>query len=84
MKSEVRELTDQLIMAALGFVGALLVVLKPILNLNTNITELKMSIDAFKEAVSKLDDRITKHGEEIDDMKETLVNHEVRISNLEK
>ena len=84
MKSEVRELTDQLIMAALGFVGALLVVLKPILNLNTNITELKMSIDAFKETVSKLDDRITKHGEEIDDMKETLVNHEVRISNLEK
>ena len=84
MKSEVRKLTDQLIMAALGFVGALLVVLKPILNLNTNITELKMSIDAFKETVSKLDDRITKHGEEIDDMKETLVNHEVRISNLEK
>ena len=84
MKSEVRELTDQLIMAALGFVGALLVVLKPILNLNTNITELKMSIDAFKETVSKLDDRITKHGEEIDDMKETLVNHEVRSSNLEK
>ena len=77
-------MTDQLIMAALGFVGALLVVLKPILNLNTNITELKMSIDAFKETVSKLDDRITKHGEEIDDMKETLVNHEVRISNLEK
>ena len=77
-------MTDQLIMAALGFVGALLVVLKPILNLNTNITELKMSIDAFKETVSKLDDRITKHGEEIDDMKAQLVNHEARISNLEK
>jgi len=84
MKSEVRELTDQLIMAALGFVGALLVVLKPILNLNTNITELKMSIDAFKETVSKLDDRITKHGEEIDDMKAQLVDHEARIKNLEK
>ena len=84
MKSEVRKLTDQLIMAALGFVGALLVVLKPILNLNTNITELKMSIDAFKETVAKLDDRITKHGEEIDDMKAQLVNHEARISNLEK
>ena len=84
MRNEVRKLTDQLIMAALGFVGALLVVLKPILNLNTNITELKMSIDAFKETVSKLDDRITKHGEEIDDMKAQLVNHEARISNLEK
>ena len=84
MKSEVRKLTDQLIMAALGFIGALLVVLKPILNLNTNITELKMSIDAFKETVSKLDDRITKHGEEIDDMKAQLVDHEARIKNLEK
>lgn len=77
-------MTNGTIMAALGFIGALLVVLKPILNLNTNITELKMSIDAFKETVSKLDDRITKHGEEIDRMKETLVNHEARISNLEK
>lgn len=77
-------MTDQIIMAALGFIGALLVVLKPILNLNTNITELKVSIDAFKETVNKLDDRITKHGEEIDKVKETLVNHEARISNLEK
>ena len=77
-------MTNGTIMAALGFIGALLVVLKPILNLNTNITELKVSIDAFKETVSKLDDRITKHGEEIDRMKETLVNHEARISNLEK
>ena len=79
-----RKLTDGMIMAALGFVGALLVVLKPILNLNTNITELKVSIDAFKETVNKLDERITKHGEEIDRVKETLVNHEARISNLEK
>lgn len=77
-------MTDGMIMAALGFVGALLVVLKPILNLNTNITELKVSIDAFKETVNKLDERITKHGEEIDRVKETLVNHEARISNLEK
>lgn len=84
MRSEVGTMTNGTIMAALGFIGALLVVLKPILNLNTNITELKVSIDAFKETVSKLDDRITKHGEEIDRMKETLVNHEARISNLEK
>ena len=72
------------IMAALGFIGALLVVLKPNLNLNTNITELKVSIDAFKETVNKLDERITKHGEEIDKVKETLVNHEARISQLER
>ena len=84
LQSEVRTLTDQIIMAALGFIGALLVVLKPILNLNTNITELKVSIDAFKETVSKLDDRITKHGEELDKVKEQLADHEARIKHLEK
>lgn len=77
-------MTDGMIMATLGFVGALLVVLKPILNLNTSITELKVSIDAFRDTVNKLDNRITKHGEEIDTIKETLVNHEARITNLEK
>lgn len=77
-------MTDGLIMAILGFVGALLVVLKPILNLNTNITELKVSIDAFRDTVNKLDSRITEHGKEIDRVKETLVNHEARISNLER
>ena len=77
-------MTDGIIVAVFSFVGAMIVVLKPILNLNTSITELKVSIDAFKETVSKLDDRITKHGEEIDRMKETLVNHEARISNLER
>ena len=77
-------MTDGMIMATLGFIGALLVVLKPILNLNTSITELKVSIDAFRDTVNKLDNRITKHGEEIDTIKETLVNHEARITNLEK
>lgn len=84
MRNEVRALTDGIIVAVFSFVGAMIVVLKPILNLNTSITELKVSIDAFKNTVGKLDDRITKHGEEIDDMKAQLVDHEARIKNLEK
>ena len=75
---------DNVIMVLLGFVGALIVALKPILDLNTNITELKASIDSFKESVDKLDSRITKHGEEIDKLKETVAEHGVRIENLEK
>lgn len=75
---------DNVIMVLLGFVGALIVALKPILDLNTNITELKTSIDNFKESVDKLDSRITKHGEEIDKLKETVATHEVRLNNLEK
>ena len=75
---------DNIIIAAIGFIGALFVVLKPFLDLNTNITELKTSIDNFKASVDKLDSRITKHGEQIDELKEQVATHEVRIENLEK
>ena len=77
-------MTDKMILTLLGFIGALLVVLKPFLDLNTNITELKMSIDAFKSSVDKLDSRITEHGKEIDKIKEQVVDHEARIKNLER
>ena len=77
-------MTDGMIMAAFGFIGAMLVVLKPILNLNSSITELKISIDQFKDAVQKLDSRITEHGKEIDQLKEQVVDHEARIKHLEK
>lgn len=75
---------DGMIMAILGFIAALIVVLKPILDLNTNITELKVSIDNFRESVNKLDSRITEHGKEIDKIRDQVVDHEARIKNLEK
>lgn len=77
-------MADNIIMVILGFIGALLVAIKPILDLNTNITELKVSIDQFRDSVNKLDSRITEHGKEIDKIKETVATHEVRIENLEK
>lgn len=75
---------DNIIIAALGFIGALFVVLKPFLDLNTNIAELKTSIDNFKVSVDKLDSRITEHGKEIEKIKEQVVDHEARIKNLER
>ena len=77
-------MSDNTIMAMLGFIAALLVVLKPFLTLNTNITELKASIDAFKESVDKLDNRITEHGKELDKLRDQLVDHEARLKHLEK
>jgi len=77
-------MSDTAIMALLGFAAALLVVLKPILNLNTSITELKASIDQFRESVNKLDNRITEHGKEIDKIRDQVVDHEARIKALEK
>ena len=75
---------DEMIMALLAFLGAALVILKPILNLNTSITELKASIDQFRDTVNKLDSRITEHGKEIDKIRDQVVDHEARIKNLEK
>lgn len=75
---------DQMIIAIVAFIGALIAVLKPIFDLNTNITELKVSIDAFRDSVNKLDTRISEHGREIDKIREQVVDHEARIKNLEK
>lgn len=77
-------MTDNVIMVILGFIGALLVAIKPILDLNTNITELKVSIDNFKASVDRLDNRITEHGKEIDKIKETVIDHETRLKALER
>lgn len=77
-------MSDKIIVAVLGVIGALIVVLKPIFDLNTNITELKVSIDQFLDTVNKLDSRITEHGKEIDRIKEQVVDHEARIKNLER
>ena len=75
---------DEMIMALLAFLGAALVILKPILNLNASITELKVSIDQFRDTVNKLDNRITEHGKEIDNIRDQVIDHEARIKNLEK
>ena len=55
-------MSDKIIVAVLGVIGALIVVLKPIFDLNTNITELKVSIDQFRDTVNKLASRITEQG----------------------
>lgn len=72
-----------MIMAAGGFIVMAIAVIKPLISLNTNITELKMSIDQFRESVNKLDSRITKHGEEIDNIRVKVTDHEARIKTLE-
>ncbi len=74
----------EILIGALALIGMLAGVVKPIITLNTNITELKGSIDALKDIIQELKDRVTTHGQEIDDIKVTLADHEARIHHLEQ
>ena len=81
-------MNDNMIVAALGFLGALIVVMAPVIRLNGHITELTVLFRELKalveEKTDSLDKRVTEHGKEIDELKVTQAKHEVRIKNLEK
>lgn len=76
-------MTYEIIIGALGFIGAMAVVIRPIINLNTNITALTLSVNQLKEILNELKERVSGHGEEIVEIKSELVDHEARIRNLE-
>ena len=81
-------MTDNLIVAVLGFLGALIVVMAPVIRLNSNITELTVLFRELKalveEKTENLDKRVTEHGRQIDELKVTQAKHEERIKSLEK
>lgn len=81
-------MSDGLIGAAVVLIAGLIAIIKPIINLNTNITELTSAVKQLKELINdktdKLDKRVTRHGEEIDEIKLKQTEHETRISQLEK
>lgn len=57
---------------------------KPMEDLNINITKLNTNFENMLEQDKVRDKRIEKHGVEIDEIKKTVNNHEVRIKVLEK
>ena len=81
-------MTDNMIVAALGFLGALIVVMAPVMRLNSHITELTVLFSELKALVTEktesLDKRVTEHGKQIDDMKVKQTEHEERIKHLER
>lgn len=66
----------------------LMAVVTPIIKLNTNIVRLTTVVEQLeqlvKEKTDKLDERVTTHGKEIDDIKLQQANHEARIKQLEE
>lgn len=81
-------MTDTMIVASVGFLGGLVVLIAPILKLNATITKLTTVVEKLEELVKektdKLDERVTKHGKEIDDLRLTQTQHEERLKQLEK
>ena len=77
-------MTYELLVGMLALIAALIVVIKPIMSLNTNITALTISVNQLKDLLEKLDGRVTKHGDEIDSLQKDVANHEARIKVLEK
>lgn len=77
-------MTYEIVVGALALIGALIVVVKPIINLNTNITALRSSVDQLKDILADLKERVTNHGKEIDEIRDVIGDHEARIRVLEK
>ena len=78
---------DGTIIAAVGLIVGLIAIIKPIIDLNGNIAKLTTVVEQLeklvKDKTDKLDQRITKHGEEIDEIKIKQTEHETRIHQLE-
>jgi hypothetical protein len=79
---------DELILGLIGLTGGLIAIITPIVRLNGNIVRLTTVVEQLERLVEsrtkELADRITKHGEEIDELKADSVDHEARIKALER
>lgn len=81
-------MTDTMILGALGVIVSLIAIVTPIVRLNGNIVRLTTVVEKLetlvKDKTDKLDERITKHGKEIDALTITSTDHEARLKALEK
>ena len=77
-------MTYEILIGALSLIVLVAGVVKPLFDLNKNITILTESVNQLKSVLDELKDRVRIHGAEIDKINVTLENHEVRINNLEK
>ena len=77
-------MTYEILIGALSLIVLVAGVVKPLFDLNKNITILTTSVNELKSVLDELKERVKTHGSEIDKINVTLENHEVRISTLGK
>ena len=72
--------------ATLLGIGATIIaiIVKPIVNLNTSITKLNASIETLNKDAGNLEERVTKHGREIDKNREHLIVHDQEIEHIKE
>lgn len=77
-------MTYELLIAALTLIALVAGVIKPLFDLNRNITILTTSVNQLKDVLDELKTRVNNHGKEIDNINVELADHEARIRVLEK
>ena len=77
-------MTYEILIGALSLIVLVAGVVKPLFELNKNITILTDSVNQLKSVLDELKGTVKTHGTEIDKINVQLENHEVRISSLEK
>lgn len=81
-------MTDNMIVATIGLLTGLVALITPIIKLNSNIARLTVAVEKLeqlvKEKTDKLDQRVTQHGKEIDEIRLKQTEHDARIKALEK
>ena len=67
-----------------GLAGSIVaIVIKPIINLNRNMIQLDSSIQNLNKTANTMENRLNKHSQEIDAIKEEQSNQDKRIYMLE-
>lgn len=81
-------MNDVMIIAGAGFLLTVIGIMAPVLKLNGAIVRLTTVVeqleDLIKDKTDKLDARVTKHGQEIDDIRVKQAEQEQRIKVLER
>lgn len=54
-------------------------IIKPLINLNSNITKLNTSVNGLNNSVNTINTRLAKHGEEIDELQRESLQHDAEL-----
>ncbi len=77
-------MTYEILIGGLSLLALTAGVIKPLFDLNKNITILTVSVNQLNSVLEELKGRVNTHGQEIDNINVMLADHEARIKTLER